>query len=64
MLGCKTKTLAKPIHPTSVYQDIVKRYAHELGLTDVIAGLCVHSLRVTAAITASAHEVDIAKVKG
>src|SRR5262249_15725968 len=28
----RTRTLAKPLHPISVYQDIVKRYAKESGL--------------------------------
>jgi hypothetical protein len=40
---------AKPLHQASVYQDIQGRYARKLGLTDVILGLCVHSLRITAA---------------
>jgi len=44
----RTRILAKPLHPASVYRNIVKRYAGELGLTDVIPGLCVHSLRATA----------------
>ena len=35
----------------------------EIGLTDVIPGLCVHSLRATAATNALAHEADIAKVQ-
>ena len=46
-----------------MYHSIVKRYASELGLTDVIPGLCVHSLRATAATNALAHEADIAKVQ-
>jgi integrase/recombinase XerD len=45
----RTRTLAKPLHSASVYHHIVKRYARALGLTDVIPGLCVHSLRATAA---------------
>ena len=59
----RTRTLAKPLHPASVYHNIVKRYAGELGLTDVIPGLCVHSLRATAATNALQHEADIAKVQ-
>jgi integrase/recombinase XerD len=59
----RTKTLAKPLHPTSVYQDIVKRYAREVGLVEAVPGLCVHSLRATAATNALAHEADIAKVQ-
>jgi site-specific recombinase XerD len=45
-----------------VYQNIVKRYAGALGLTDVIPGLCVHSLR-TAATNALEHKADVAKVQ-
>lgn len=59
----RTKTLAKPLHPTSVYQDIVKRYAREVGLAELVPGLCVHSLRATAATNALAHNADIAKVQ-
>src|SRR6266851_7205612 len=59
----RTKTLAKPLHPVSVYQDIVRRYAREVGLIEVVPGLCVHSLRATAATNALAHEADIAKVQ-
>lgn len=59
----RTKTLAKPLHPTSVYQDIVKRYAHEVGLTEAIPGICVHSMRATAATNALSNNADIAKVQ-
>jgi integrase/recombinase XerD len=59
----RTKTLAKPLHPASVYHHIVKRYARALDLTDVIHGLCVHSLRATAATKALQHEADIAQVQ-
>jgi len=59
----RTRTLAKPLHPASVYHSIVKRYAGEIGLTDAVPGLCVHSLRATAATNALAHEADIAKVQ-
>ena len=58
----RTKILAKPLHPTSVYQDIVKRYAREIGLADDVPGLCVHSLRATAATNALSNNADIAKV--
>ena len=59
----RTRTLAKPLHPASVYHNVVRRYARELGLTDAIPGLCVHSLRATAATSALQHEADIAKVQ-
>jgi site-specific recombinase XerD len=59
----RTRTLAKPLYPESVYHHIVRHYARELGLIDVIPGLCLHSLRATAATNALAHEADIAKVQ-
>jgi site-specific recombinase XerD len=59
----RTKTLAKTLHPTSVYQDIVKRYAQEIGLAEEVPGLCVHSLRATAATNALSNNADIAKVQ-
>jgi integrase/recombinase XerD len=58
-----TKTLVKPLSATAVYQDIVKRYGEKLGLMDVIPGLCVHSLRATAATNALSHNADIAEVQ-
>jgi site-specific recombinase XerD len=59
----RTHTLAKPLHPASVYHNVVRHYAGTLGLTDVIPGLCVHSLRATAATNALQHAADIAKVQ-
>jgi len=52
----RIRTLAKPSYPASVYHNIVRRYAGALGLTDVIPGPCLHSLRATAATNALAHE--------
>jgi integrase/recombinase XerD len=63
MKNNRTKTLAKSLHPVSVYQDIVKRYAKEIGLADDVPGLCVHSLRATAATNALSNNADIAKVQ-
>jgi integrase/recombinase XerD len=57
-----TRTLAKPLHSMSVYRNIVKRYARELGLTGAIPGFCVHSLRA-AATNALARGAEIAKVQ-
>jgi len=51
------------LHPVSVYQDIVKRYGTEVGITVDVRGFCVHSLRATAATNALAHGADIAKVQ-
>jgi len=59
----RTRTLAKPLHPVSVYQDIVRHYARAVGLLEAAPGLCVHSLRATAATNALSHEADIAKVQ-
>jgi integrase/recombinase XerD len=58
-----TKTLANPLHPASVYRDVVRHYARAAGLLDVVPGLCAHSLRATAATTALEHKADIAKVQ-
>ena len=59
----RTKTLAKPLHPVSVYQDIVRHYARAVGLLEAVPGLCVHSLRATAATNALSNQADIAKVQ-
>lgn len=58
-----TGELNKHLHPVSVYQDIVKRYGNEVGITIDVRGFCVHALRATAATNALAHGADIAKVQ-
>lgn len=58
-----TGHLNKPLHPVSVYQDIVKRYGTAVGIMADVRGFCVHSLRATAATNALAHGADIAKVQ-
>ncbi len=58
-----TTTLAKPLHPASVYRDAVRHHARAAGLLDAVPGLCAHSLRATAATTALEHKADIAKVQ-
>jgi integrase/recombinase XerD len=58
-----TKTLAKHLHPDSVYQDIVKHYGAMVGINIDVHGFCVHALRATAATNALAHNADIAKVQ-
>lgn len=55
----RTRTLVKPLHP-AVYQDIVQPYAKEIGLTEAIPGLCMHSLHATAATHALSHNADVA----
>jgi len=58
-----TGELNKPLHPGSVYQEIVLRYGRGVGITEDVRGFCVHSLRATAATSALAHGADIAKVQ-
>ena len=55
--------LNKPLHPESVLQDIVLKYAKQIGITIDTHGFCVHSLRATAATNALDHGADIAKVQ-
>jgi site-specific recombinase XerD len=58
-----TGTLAKPLHPESVYQNIVRHYGKLTGITLDVHGFCVHSLRATAATNALSHQADIARVQ-
>jgi len=55
--------LDRPLNPGSVYQNIVRKYGLETGLSAQVRGLCVHSMRATAATNALSHEADIAKVQ-
>ena len=58
-----TGELDRPLNPNSVYRNIVQKYGLETGVTAQVNGLCVHSLRATAATNALSHEADIAKVQ-
>jgi integrase/recombinase XerD len=51
------------VDPASVYRNIVRKYGLETGISAEVNGLCVHSLRATAATNALSHEADIAKVQ-
>ena len=59
----RTGTLERQLDPGSVYRNIVAKYGQETGIAAQVNGLCVHSLRATAATNALAHESDIAKVQ-
>jgi integrase/recombinase XerD len=59
----RTGTLDKHLEPGSVYRNIVRKYGKETGINAEVNGLCVHSLRATAATNALSHEADIAKVQ-
>lgn len=58
-----TGTLRKPLNPTSVYRDVVRRYGRQVGINAEVHGFCVHSLRATAATNALSHHADIARVQ-
>jgi site-specific recombinase XerD len=59
----RTGELERPLDPGSIYQNIVKKYGQATGLNIEVNGLCVHSMRATAATNALSHEADIAKVQ-
>ena len=53
--------LANPEH--SVYYNIVRKYGRATGIEAQVNGLCVHSLRATAATNALDNKTGIAKVQ-
>jgi integrase/recombinase XerD len=55
--------LDRPLDPASVYRNILRKYGLETGISAEVNGLCVHSLRATAATNALSHQADIAKVQ-
>jgi len=59
----RTKELEKPLNPNSIYRNIILKYGLQTGISAEVNGLCVHSLRATAATNALSHEADIAKVQ-
>jgi integrase/recombinase XerD len=59
----RTGTLDKHLDPGSIYRNIVRKYGRETGINAEVNGLCVHSMRATAATNALSHEADIAKVQ-
>jgi len=59
----RTGTLDRPLDPGSIYRNIVRKYGRETGINAEVNGLCVHSMRATAATNALSNEADIAKVQ-
>jgi integrase len=59
----RTGTLERHLDPGSVYRNIVIKYASASGISAEAIGVCVHSMRATAATNALPHEADIAKVQ-
>jgi len=51
----RTGTLDKHLEPGSVYRNIVQKYGRATGIDAEVIGLCVHSLRATAATNALTH---------
>jgi len=59
----RTGTLDRHLDPGSIYRNVVVKYGRTTGIDAQVNGLCVHSLRATAATNALSHESDIAKVQ-
>ena len=59
----RTGSLERALDANSVYRNIVRHYGRETGLAVEVNGLCVHSLRATAATNALQHDADISKVQ-
>jgi integrase/recombinase XerD len=59
----RTGRLDQALDPASVYRNVVVKYGSETGVSAEVNGLCVHSLRATAATNALSHDSDIAKVQ-
>jgi integrase/recombinase XerD len=59
----RTGHLDRPLDPGSVYRNIIVKYGRQTGISAEVNGLCVHSLRATAATNALSHDSDIAKVQ-
>ena len=59
----RTGTLDKHLDAGSIYRNIVRKYGLQTGIHAEVNGLCVHSMRATAATNALSHAADIAKVQ-
>jgi integrase/recombinase XerD len=59
----RTGVLERHLDPGSIYRNVVLKYGRETGVHAEVNGLCVHSMRATAATNALSHEADIAKVQ-
>lgn len=59
----RTGTLDRHLDPGSIYRNIVIKYAQATGISAEAIGVCVHSMRTTAATNALSNEADIAKVQ-
>ncbi len=59
----RTGTLEKHLDLSAIYKNIVMKYGRETGINIEVNGLCVHSMRATAATNALTNAADIAKVQ-
>jgi site-specific recombinase XerD len=59
----RTGTLDRQLDPGSLYRNVVIKYAKATGVSNEAIGVCVHSMRATAATNALSNEADIAKVQ-
>jgi integrase/recombinase XerD len=59
----RTGRLDRHLDPGSIYRNIVIKYAKLTGIAAEAMGVCVHSMRATAATNALSNEADIAKVQ-
>lgn len=55
------KELEKPLSGQAIFQNVVKKYAKEVGISP--SAICVHGLRATAATNALDHEADLGRVQ-
>jgi integrase/recombinase XerD len=58
----RTAPLSKQVDQRSIYRNVVIKYAEGTGIAAESPGVCVHSMRATAATNALSNEADIAKV--
>jgi integrase/recombinase XerD len=59
----RTGQLDRHLDPGSIYRNTVMKYAKATGISTEAIGVCVHSMRATAATNALSNEADIAKVQ-
>jgi hypothetical protein len=59
---CLATCSTKHLDLGSIYRNIVMKYASATGISAKAVGVCVHSMRATAASNALSKEADIAKV--
>jgi integrase len=59
----RTGKFDKHLDPGSIYRNILRKYGRETGINAEVNGLCVHSLRGTAATNALSNQASIAKAQ-